>query len=326
MTSPDRADGAIPLDRWLGFLDREYLSTFIRDGGASVKFAVTDDDLRPKLRDSLRALCDKRGFLCVEIDAAARRVHMPQDIFFGIASQIDWRLLANREVLRLCSEMRFRVEDIDPAATESLLDAIADANGLDPTFVLSEIRPAIQDNVFKNQRMSRDFRVAMSRLCAASVDSSSRGGDRSHPIVDWLTGVNTRISAVRMFGIHTPINRVTARHFIESALYWVRGAGYSGTVILLDNTRVTLVRNPRDNIRHYTRAATMDHYELLREFIDGADRLSGTLLAVSTNHDFLDENSPKGYGIYQALQTRIIDDVRDRNVVNPIASLVRLAQ
>ena len=184
MNSQDRADGTIPLDRWLRFLDAEYLSTFIRDGGASVKFAVTDDDLRPKLRGSLRDLCEERGFLCVEIDAAARRVHMPQDIFFGIASQIDWRLLANREVLRLCSEMRFRVEGIDPAATESLLDSIADANGLDPTFVLSEIRPAIQDNVFKNQRMSRDFRVAMSRLCAASVDSSSRGGDRSHPIID----------------------------------------------------------------------------------------------------------------------------------------------
>ena len=46
MTSQNRADGTIPLDTWLRFLDAEYLSTFIRDGGASVKFAVTDDDLR----------------------------------------------------------------------------------------------------------------------------------------------------------------------------------------------------------------------------------------------------------------------------------------
>ena len=326
MTSPDRADGAIPLDEWLRFLDGEYLSTFIRDGGASVKFAAASDEVRRNLRVALKSMCDELGYVFAELDAASIRAYMPQDIFFGIASQIDWRLLAKREILRLCAELSFRVEGIDPAAEESPLYAIADANGLDPSFVLSEIRPAIQDNVFKNQSMSRDFRVAMARLCSASVDISARGGDRSHPIVDWLTGANTRISAVRMFGIHTPINRVTARYFIESATYWVRSAGYSGTVILLDNTRVTLARNPRDGVRHYTRAMTMEHYELLREFIDGADRLSGTLLAVSTNYDFLDESSPKGYGIYQALQTRIIDDVRDRNVVNPIASLVRLSQ
>ena len=72
----------------------------------------------------------------------------------------------------------------------------------------------------------------------------------------------------------------------------------------------------------------MEHYELLREFIDGLDRLTGTLLVVVTSHDFLDDSSDRrsrGYGIYQALRTRVLDDVRDRNLVNPVASLVRLS-
>ena len=72
----------------------------------------------------------------------------------------------------------------------------------------------------------------------------------------------------------------------------------------------------------------LEHYELLREFIDGVDRLAGTLLAIVTNLDFLDESPDRrsrGYGIYPALQTRVMDDVRDRKMVNPIASLVRLS-
>jgi len=70
----------------------------------------------------------------------------------------------------------------------------------------------------------------------------------------------------------------------------------------------------------------MDHYELLREFIDGIDRLEGCLMVVLANTEFLDEDTAgKGFGIYQALMSRIIDEVRDQTLVNPMASLVRLA-
>ena len=68
----------------------------------------------------------------------------------------------------------------------------------------------------------------------------------------------------------------------------------------------------------------MEHYELLREFVDSVDQLTSTLFVVLTSQDFVDENSTRGYGIYQALRTRVMDDVRDRNMANPIASLVRL--
>ena len=104
--------------------------------------------------------------------------------------------------------------------------------------------------------------------------------------------------------------------------------GHAGTVILFDNSRVTVARNPKDGLRYYTRAMAMEHYELLREFIDGVDRLAGALLVVVTNRDFLDDSGhrrSRGYGINQALRTRVMDDVRDRNRVNPIASLVRLS-
>ena len=149
------------------------------------------------------------------------------------------------------------------------------------------------------------------------------------PLLDWLTGDNPRISNVRPFSIYTSINRATARYFIESALYWIRYVGCAGTVMLLDNARVTLARNPRDGRRYYTRPMAMDHYELLREFIDGVDRLAGTLLIVVANSDFDDdtnERRSRGFGIYQALRTRVMNDVHDKNRPNPVASLVRLSE
>ena len=310
-------------DDWTRFIDEEYLSTFIHDGGGSIKFAITPEELRWKVHDALKARCLELGYVFVTLDAVNRRVHMPQDIFFGLASQIDWRMLARSQILRLAFEYRYRVEGLDPALPANIFDAIAEANRLDSQSVIEDIRPAIQDNVSKNSNMAKDFRVAMSQLCRRE---EPRGEYTGQPLLEWLTGVNTRVSNVRPFFIYTSINRNTARYFIESALYWVRHAGYAGTVIMLDNSRVTLARNPRDGLRYYTRAMAMEHYELLREFIDGVDRLRGTLLVVASDYDFLDENAPRGYGIYPALRTRVMDDVRDRNLVNPADAMVRLLE
>ncbi len=313
----------ISLDNWMRFINAEYLSTFIRDGGGSIKYAVTPEEVRPKVHAALKATCLELDYAFVELDAAAMRAHMPQDIFSGLASQIDWRLLARRQILRLAHENRYRVEGIDSSTSANVFDAIAEANGLESQFVIEDIRPAIQDSVSKNSMMAKDFRVAMSHLCRRE---EPRGEYTGQPLLDWLTGANARVSNIRPFSIYTSINRTTARYFIESALYWIRHTGYAGTVIVLDNSRVTLARQPYDGQKRYTRAMTMEHYELLREFVDGVDRLSGTLLVIISDQAFIDETAPRGYGIYPALRTRVMDDVRDRNLVNPAAAMVRLSE
>ena len=315
----------IPLRDWLQHIDREYLSAFVRDGGASVKFAVTEDELKPALREAVAERCRKLDYVFAALDAADMRAHMPQDLFFGLARRMDWRLLARRLILRLAGDKDYAVEGVDPGAAGNVFAAVADRNGIDLRFFFQAILPEIQERVSRNPRMAKDFRAAMSQLCLME-NTRDRGEYDGQPVLDWLTGANTRVSSVRPFSIYTGINRTTARYFIESALHWVRLAGYAGTVVLLDNSRVTLARNPRDGKRYYTRAMTMDHYELLREFIDDIDRLSGTFLLVAANSEFVDESpGSRGYGIYQALRTRVMDDVRDRSLVNPVASLVRLS-
>ena len=319
---------AIPLDEWLRRIEDEYLSGFVRDGGAAVKFAVTPDEARPVLRDALEQRCRESGYLFAALDAAELRAHMPQDVFFGLARQIDWRGLARRRVLRLAAERRYRVDAIAPAGGGDVFDDIAGANDLEPQTVLMRLRPDIETRVFKHAAMVRDFRAAMTFLCEQTGDGPD-GSYAGQPVLDWLTGEETRLSPVRPFLIHTAVNRATARYFIESALHWVREAGLAGTVVLLDNRRVTVARNPRDGLRYYTRAMTVDHYELLREFIDGVDRLAGALPVVATADAFLDDEAgrgSRGFGIYEALKTRVMNDVRDRRLLNPVAALVRLSQ
>ena len=319
--------GTIPVADWLRHIDGEYLSTFIRDGGASIKFAVTSDESGRKLHDAVERRCGALDYVFVALDAAKLRAHMPQDLFFGLARQVEWRRWARRLILRLAAERGYGIDGIDPCDGGNVFEAVGALNGLEPIFVLNEIRKLVQEEVFSNRQMARDFRVAMTHLCLGE-DMRGDGEYAARPVLDWLTGENTRLGNVRPFSIYTGINRTTARYLIESGLHWVRQAGCSGTVILLDNRRVTVARNPRDGLRYYTRAMAMDHYELLREFIDGVDRLAGALMIVATGEGFLDDgpgSGSRGFGIYEALKTRVMDDVRDRNLVNPVASLVRLS-
>ena len=97
--------------------------------------------------------------------------------------------------------------------------------------------------------------------------------------------------------------------------------------MILDSARVTERNRQSDGSRYYTRAMTMDCYEILREFIDSADLLSSSMIVSRCEIAFLDQEADRqsrGVGIYPALQTRIIDDVRDKRMENPAAALCRL--
>ena len=317
----------LSLRDWLDRIDDEYLSSFIRAGGSSVKFVVTPDTLQTDLETAVSRRCRELDYLFVKFDAAASRAHMPQDLFFALARQIDWRRSARRLILQLAADRDYATEGIDAAAAGNVFDAIAAANGgLERPFVLQALRPAVEARVFRNRNLVRDFRVAMTALC--QHEENCDGAEYSGGVLlDWLRGLNPRVSSIRPLPIYTAINRTTARYFVESALHWVRDSGCSGTVLVLNNRRVTVARNPGDGDRYYTRAMAMDHYELLREFVDDIDRLAATLMVVTTGQAFLDDDERgRGFGIYPALKTRVMDDVHDRNLVNPVASLVRLSQ
>ena len=308
---------------WLDVLDREYLQTFIAEGGAAVKVAVGDAFDRTRLAEAIKSLATERGYFAICIDAGEYRAHMPQDLFHGIARKIDWRRLARSRVLALASGLGYHIDAIDPAA--KVVPAIAELGGIGEEAVRMELRLEVDHHIRESECMGRDFRSAMYHLCLAEV-LDDRGFYRCQPILDWLTGENNRIGPLRPFSLRTPINRTTARHFIESTLYWLHAAGQRGTVILFDASRVTLARNPRDGERYYTRAMAIDHYELLRGFIDDTDRLTATLLIVATSPEFIDDHAPRGWRIYDALRTRVMDDVRDREHANPVAALVRVGE
>jgi hypothetical protein len=112
----------------------------------------------------------------------------------------------------------------------------------------------------------------------------------------------------------------------ESLLNWLRFLGYTGLLALLDISRVTTHPNPRDGNLYYSRSALLDAYEVLRQFIDSTGKMQGCLILVSPEMAFVDQETfGRGFGAYEALKFRIMDEVRDRELVNPMSSLVPIS-
>jgi hypothetical protein len=284
---------------WLSFIDKEYLGTFVRDGGSAIKFAVPlDHAWRVEIFDGLTRLAEKAGYSVIKISAAETKIHMADEIFFRAAQQVPWRLLSRRFVARLAADSGYVWAD--------------------------DLKKAIGEKVLKEPRLSRDFRVAMTHLCIAELSGGQDGATTVQILTDWLTGRNKAISAIKPYHIFRKINRNTARFFFESMVHWLRVAAYPGMVVLIDAQRVMLARNPHDLSLFYSKAAVLDAYEVLRQFIDGASNLEGFFMVVVPDVSFLEDQS-RGIGAYEALKFRVFDEIRDRNLVNPMASLARVA-
>ncbi len=318
----------LPIQEWLNVIKDEYLAGMVKDGGSSIKFAVpVREDLGGLLKDALTGLASKLGYQVVSVDSSKTRVHLPQEIFFSIAEQIDWRTLARQVLLQLSKNANYSTDTIDPKTDSPIMRAIGDANSVEESMIALHLRPRLFEGISFNTNMSRDFRVAMTHLCLTEMGNTVQKQE-AIPLLEWLTGNNRRVSSVRRYSIYNSIVRTNAKYFFQSLLYWVRFVGYSGTVVLLNNSRVTLRQNPRDGLLFYSRPAVLDHYELLREFVDGTDHLEGLLMVVLPSNDFLDteySRANKGLGAYDALKGRIADEIRDRSQANPLSALVRLA-
>lgn len=306
---------------WLQFIETEYLSTFIRHGGSAVKFAVPlDESLRPQLLSGLAASADQAGYLVAGINAAETKAHLIDELFFRTAEQIPWRGLCRRIIANVAIASGYAWIE---SGEGPLFQDLATRNNTDPQMLLFELKKAIWTTLAAQSNLTRDFRTAITHLCLAELAGGADGATTTKTLIDWLSGRNRAASAVKPFHIFRKITRANGRHFFESLANCVRFAGYPGLTVLLDAQRLALPKNPQDNALFYSKAALLDAYEVLRQFIDASGQLNGCLLTVIPAPAFL-EDPARGISAYEALKFRVFDEVRDKRLVNPMASLARI--
>ena len=309
---------------WLSTLRREYLQSFLPNGGATVKFAVTcDPQCRQEIQLRLRNMARHDGLLFAKVDAQYVRMHMMDRVFHKISKQIDWDELAYTFLVQLLRENGYQLP-MDRA--DFVLAHIAKLNDREEVLLRRDLRSWIEKAIYRHPGMCQEFRLAMVRLCLAQLDDGDANHFLANGIKEWLCGELRYISSLKDALIFQKVARHNARHMLASLTHWLRILGRPGLIISFDISRYLVPTRPTQpgTTFYYTAAAVMDMYEALRQCIDGTDEMEGCLIVVVAPQEFLSDEK-RGLNRYEALKLRIWDDVRDKHLSNPFAPLVRIS-
>lgn len=307
---------------YLEFVEREYLAGYIAGGGASVKLlCAADDAVHDRLAAALPEL--GAGFAYAEVDAATTRIHLIDQVFTAVARQLDWTGLADSVVRSALDRAAF---PLPPGIDGVDLGAIARNHDVDSAELYRSVRRSIERLVLRDAEMSHEFRVAMLRLCQDRLGRGDVTAAERETVIGWLHGERLPAAELRSVGLNTKVNRFNARPLLLSLIRWLRVAGRPGLVLRLDLNRLAVTRRPPAGLRdgfYYTKAATLDAYELIRQLIDAIDEIAGLFAAVQLPVVLVHDET-RGLPAYTALQLRVTDEVRDQHRPNPYATLVRI--
>jgi len=307
---------------WFHTLRQEYLQRFVGQGGSSVKFVVTASDTdRVGIQAQLATLAQHEGYACVSVNAQETKIHMMDKFFHQVARRIQWDELASQFVRRLLQENGYQIPE---SKEEFCMAGVARMNERAEPLLRRDLNSWLERAIYRDTQMCQEFRMAMIRLCLGQMDSGSESPFMTEPVKAWLCGEIRQISALKEALIFQKIGRTNARYMFASLSRWLRLVGKTGLVVSLDLSRCLVSKKPESpEGLYYGVSATLDAYEMLRQFIDGTDELESLLLVVHVPPEFLTDGR-RGLNRYEALKLRIWDEVRDRQYQNPLGALIRL--
>ncbi|HVA60407.1 MAG TPA: BREX system ATP-binding domain-containing protein [Mycobacteriales bacterium] len=315
--------GVLKVDDYAAFLADEYLTCYLPAGGGAVKVAVVGDaGAADRFEATLAAAAARVGCLHLAVSAESTRLHMVDQIFFAVSRSLDWDDLAGAHVRAAYDAAGFPV----PPGDGLILEAVARLHDVDSRELYRSVRRVLERRLLADQALAPEMRrailrLAQSRLGAGDVDPAER-----EAVLGWLRGELRSITALRGSLIYQRIGRHNARAMLTSTAALMLSAGHAGLVLYLDYTRVAEARRPPIDSRsgfYYAKAAALDAYEVLRQFIDATDEFRGALVIAVMPPELVTDET-RGLPAYTALQLRVADEVRDRRRANPFAALVRL--
>ena len=238
----------------------------MKAGGSALKVYVASPLRRKQLLDELQSVAERNGYVFVHVDGSVTKLHLMPDILFSIAKQISWR-----DSIQTFLTARLGSLDLTFAASDLSCETIAFLNNISRRDARKKCFDMLATEIYKDYNLTLDFRLAMSALCQCVLEPGDYAESLSASLIEWLTGDLRFVVNVRDARIYKKINKGAARAILSSIPVWLRKTGYAGLVATIDISRLTQWKRGSSGQVYYTRARTLDAYEVQRQFIDEAE-------------------------------------------------------
>ena len=286
-------------------------------------------------------------------------LHRIDRFFFAVTESIDWKSMATTEAMTYLKSLGIQVQ-----TNRNLTDVakIANDNGRLPTDLIGQFQRELVTDLIKDRTMAIEFRAAIAALVRSQLLPESMSPTTEEVLLEWFVGrtMPGAASALKKIHIFERITRTNARYMLASFCRWLPKVGHEGLVVTFDfrpyeykkrsktqqiehrleqfiqaveagatneSLSSLLKDNGYDSQVAYSDLSYMQMLAQLRRFIDEIDRFDRYLLVVLTSPSFYPtgpERFSRNYWNYDALQTRIGQEVHDTTRANPAAALVHL--
>ena len=292
-------------------------------------------------------------------DGARPDLHRIEKFFFAASDALDWPRLAEKQVRGI---LQRNCGLFVPGDQPLRLESLAAANGCTVDDVTQQFNHQFANQLLRDRVIEYEFRAAMNYLGRSQLIPEHLTPATEEVLLAWLRGqpVKGGAAALRNLAIFQRITAKNARHIFRSVCHWLPQVGYQGAVLVLDmrpycySNRGATERNilrlqevrakvfepgaTIEDIRRlfeaeeetiglrYSDQAYLAMLALLRRFIDEIDLFEHLLLVVLASPSFFEhpEKGKRTWYDYDALRTRISQEVFDARHPNPSAALVHL--
>ncbi|MFA6844448.1 MAG: BREX system ATP-binding domain-containing protein [Sphaerochaetaceae bacterium] len=291
----------------LNFWEKQYLSSFIKDGGSKIKF-LTGRAGCGKTHTLMLAIetAKRNGYLVARLNAGDTALYTFQEWFKAIYHCINLQDLVTRCGEKIIKTLGFNPKDVENETT--FMDYLCNKNEGD-SLTLRQLRTELRKAFLDNPHMDNNFAQVISMLTGAYLGYPQLDDKSKAIILGWLEGDTTiKLNQLRGLGMSPyRITKYNARHMLRSLIEMIVFAGYSGLFITVDDLESVLGSSSMTPI-HYTKMRRDDTFESIRELIDDIDSFHHVMF-VFAGRKVLFDDEDHGIRSYQALWMRIQNEV-----------------
>ena len=230
---------SVDIEEWFSILHNEYLCSFIKEGGAAVRFVCADNGCLDRIASRIHELSAKEGYFHSHLDPGVlgpdgRKpdLHRIDRFYLAVTASVQWKDWARDQarehlVSRGILTQGCRLDDVE---------GIAALNGRDAVDLQNQYHRELATTQIKDHQMVLEFGAALTFLLRAQLIPDCANPTTEEVVLEWLAGqtIPGGATALKKIQIYERINQSNARNLLLSFCNWLPRARQSGLVAVLD--------------------------------------------------------------------------------------------
>ncbi len=291
----------------LDFLSRQYLESYIPEGGSKIKM-ITGRPGAGKTHFSRLILqeASSRHYLTVRFSAESIWLHDFREIYLEVLRQCGLEQILEGCARQMILEMGYDPEQISDGKT--FMDYLSE-KGEGDVIIRGEIRRLLRKYFTRNPVLDNSFAACCSLLTGNILGHPTLESSQRDLLTAYMYGDKTvKLSQLRALGLSpSRITKYNARYLLRSLAETAHLGGFPGILIVIDDMEILQKKTSASPI-HYAKIRREDTYESIRQLIDDIDNMRHLMFLLCFDRILMD-NEDYGMKSYQALWMRVQNEV-----------------